>query len=83
MSDLMSLFFGPLDKSGCIYFFIISVIFFLGFVFFLLNEAYYIIKNVGKLDIKTIQTATIIGFNMFIAYFVNRMLYTMCTKTLN
>jgi len=83
MSDLMSLFFGPLDKSGCIYFFIISVIFFVGFVFLLFSEAYYIIKNAGKIDIKIISNGTIILFNMFIAYFVNRMLYTMCTTTLH
>jgi len=82
MSDLMSLFFGPLDKSVCVYFLIISVIFFIGLVFLLLNEVYYIIKNFGKLNFKFISNGVIILFNLFIAYFVNRVLYTMCNRSL-
>lgn len=82
MSDLMTSFFGPLDKSACVYFLIISVLFFISLVLLLLNEVYYIIRNFGKLNFRAIVSGIIILFNIFIAYFVNRLLYTMCNKTL-
>ena len=78
MSDLMTLFFGPLDKSACVYFFIISVLFFIFFILLIGSEFIYILNNYNKLNFKTFSGGLIILFNMFIVYFVNRMLYTMC-----
>lgn len=82
MSDLMALFFGPLDKSACVYFLIISVLFFISLITLLGMELLYIIRNFGRLNFRTISNGLIIVFNIFIAYFVNRMLYTMCNKSL-
>jgi len=82
MSDLMTLFFGPLDKRMCAYFLIISVIFFISLILLLGTELIYIFKNFGRLNFRTISSGLIILFNIFIAYFVNRLLYTMCNKTL-
>jgi hypothetical protein len=81
MLDLMS-FFGPLDKSACVYFLIISVLFFISLIILLATELLYIFKNINKLNFRTITSGFIIIFNVFIAYFVNRLLYTMCNKTL-
>jgi len=82
MSDLMTSFFGPLDKSACVYFLIISVLFFISLVLLFATEIYYLIKNFGNIKFRNVGNGLIILFNMFIAYFVNRLLYTMCNKTL-
>lgn len=82
MSGLMTKFFGPLDKGSCVYFLIIAVIFFVALVILLGNEIIYIIQNIGKLNYRFISNGLIIIFNVFVAYFVNRLLYTMCTKSL-
>lgn len=82
MSDLKTLFFGPLDKSSCDYFLIISVIFFVGLIILLVNELIYIVRNFSRLNFRHISGGLIIIFNIFIAYFVNRLLYTMCSKSL-
>jgi hypothetical protein len=82
MSVFIDTFFGPLDKSSCVYFLIISIIFFLGLLVLLGNEAVYIIKNINNLNFRKVSNGLIIIFNIFIAYFVNRLLYTMCNKSL-
>lgn len=82
MSGLMTRFFGPLDKSSCVYFLVISVIFFIALVILLGNEIIYIIQNIGKLNSRFVTNGFIIIFNVFVAYFVNRLLYTMCNKSL-
>ena len=82
MSGLMTNFFGPLDKGACVYFLIISVLFFVSLVILLATEVVYIIKNFGKLNFRSVSSGLIILFNIFIAYFVNRLLYTMCNKSL-
>lgn len=78
----MTMFFGPLDKGSCIYFFILTVIFFIGLVILIVNELIYILQNLNKLNLKMFTSGFIIMFNIFIAYFVNRLLYTMCNKSL-
>jgi hypothetical protein len=82
MSDLMTSIFGPLDKRACVYFLIISVLFFISLILLLTTEVFYILKNFDKLNFRIISSGIIILFNVFIAYFVNRLLYTMCNKTL-
>jgi hypothetical protein len=81
MTDFMS-FFGPLDKSACVYFLIISVIFFISLLLILSSEIIYVVQNFNKLNFKMISSGIIILFNIFVAYFVNRLLYTMCNKSL-
>jgi len=75
-------FFGPLDKSACVYFLIISIVFFISLLILLFNEIYYIATHLDRLNFKKISAGIIIIFNIFIAYFVNRLLYTMCNKSL-
>ena len=49
MSNFMNTFFGPLDKGACVYFFIISVLFFISLIVILGTEILYIIKNFCKM----------------------------------
>ena len=78
----MSAYFGPLDKNSCVYFLIMTILFFISLIILFLNEIRYLIMNLNKLDFKKLTSGIIILFNIFLAYFVNRLLYTMCTKTL-
>jgi hypothetical protein len=82
MTDFMSTFFGPLDKGYCYYFFIITIVFFTGFVILIANEVLFILQNINKLNFRMLSGGFIILFNMFIAYFVNRLLYSMCVRSL-
>lgn len=82
MSNLMQSFFGPLDKGSCVYFLIVCGIFLISLVIILFTELLFIIRHSDKLNFKVISSGTVILFNIFLAYFVNRLLYTMCTKSL-
>lgn len=82
MSDLMTKFFGPLDKSSCSYFLIICGIFLFILVITLFTEIFFFIKYANKFNFKYISHGILILFNIFLGYFVNRLLYTMCTKSL-
>lgn len=82
MSDFMSQYFEPLDKNSCLYFLILTVIFFIGLVSILITEILYIIQNYNKLNFRTVSAGVVILFNIFLAYFVNRLMYSMCVKSL-
>jgi hypothetical protein len=82
MSNLMTNYFGPLDKSACVYFLIISVIFFITLLLVLGSELLYIFQNFNKLSFRMFTNGLLVLFNIFVAYFVNRLLYTMCSKSL-
>ena len=82
MADFMSNYFGPLDKSACVYFLIIAVIFFIALVLVLINELLFVVQNYNKLNFRVVSAGVLILFNIFLAYFVNRLLYGMCTRSL-
>ena len=82
MSDFMTMYFGPLDKQSCIYFLLLSMIFFAVLTFTIIGEALYIFKNYKDLNFRVFTSGVLLLFNSFIAYFVNRLLYTMCSKSL-
>jgi hypothetical protein len=82
MSSLYQLFFGPLDKSACMYFYFLSIIFFLIMVVVLFREFLYVVKNYEKMNFTKFITGLFLFFNIFLAYFVNRLMYTMCTKSI-
>ena len=82
MSDFMSTYFGPLDKSSCSYFLFLSVIFFGILVFALIAEIYFTITNFRQLNFRIVSHSLLLLLNFFIVYFVNRLMYTMCIKSL-
>jgi len=83
MTKLLSNLFGPLHKNSCVYFLIITVIFFVTLVIIVINELFYLLSNINRLKFRMITTTVIVSFNIFIAYFVNRLLYSMCIKSLD
>ena len=80
MSDLMKTYFGPLKKEYCFYFLLLSMFFFFILVITIVGELFFLIKHSDKLNFKIFVSGLLLLFNAFIAYFVNRLLYTMCTE---
>ena len=78
----MATFFGPLDKDSCVYFLFLTIVFFSLFVFAVITEIIYLFKKSKELNFRILSSGLMLLFNFFIAYFVNRLLYTMCTKSL-
>ena len=81
MNSLMSMYFGPLDKKWCVYFLILSFLFFISLIVIILTEIYFIIMNFKKLNFKMVSSGIVILFNVFLSYFVNRLFYNMCNGT--
>lgn len=82
MSNLYDLFFGPLNQFSCNYFLIVTSFFFVGLVGVLLTEVMYAVRNFRSLTFRHVTGAVLVAFNIFLAYFVNRLMYTMCNKAL-
>lgn len=92
MFDLFKNFFenylSPLDKNSCVYFYVISAFFLVLLVISLFtNTAFllrnlFIVKNSKVVTFEVLSGALIMLFNIFLAYFVNRLLYSMCVKSL-
>ena len=82
MSGFMTNFFGPLDKGSCVYFLIMTGIFFILLLIAIVADIYWIIKNYKQFNLRILTGGVVMLFNLFLAYFVNRLLYTMCNKSL-
>ena len=82
MSDFMTTYFGPLDKQSCIYFLFLTMIFFALLVFTIIAEIVFVIRRYKEINFTVVTSGILLLFNSFIAYFVNRLLYTMCSKSL-
>lgn len=82
MSNLLSTFFGPLDKSACLYFLLLSILAFITLIIIIIFATVTLIKNPNKFDYKMIINGVLAFINIFLVYFVNRLMYTMCIKSL-
>lgn len=82
MSDFMSNYFGPLSKDSCVYFLLIAVIFFILLVIAFFSQLFWVFKNLKNFNFRIFTGGVVMLFNIFLAYFVNRLLYTMCNKSL-
>jgi len=82
MTEFLNTFFGPLTKESCIYFLFLTVFFFTFLILILFIELFYIIKNFKELSFRKLTNGFILLFNLLIGYFINRLLYTMCSKSL-
>jgi hypothetical protein len=82
MDGFMNNYFGPLGKEYCIYFYVLSIIFGVTFVFSAISIASFIVMNHKKVDTMFIINSFFILLNTFFAYLVNRIMNAMCVKTL-
>jgi len=81
MADFSAVY-GPLDKSSCVYFFAWTMFFFILLVIAFFAELYVLLTDFKRLTRGNIIGGIVMFFNIFLAYFVNRLLYTMCNKSL-
>ena len=82
MSDFMTTVFGPLNKEWCNYFLFLSIIMYVLFIIAIITELYFLFKHYKSLDFKMIVNGVFLLANAFLAYMVNRLVYTMCVKSL-
>ena len=81
-SSFMNTYFGPLSREYCVYFYVLSVFFGFVFVISLVSIVFYVAMNYKKLNGMYVANFVMILINLFIMYFVNRLLNTMCVKSI-
>ena len=82
MNSFMNDYFGPLGKEYCAYFYFLSIFFGITFVLSALSIVSFLIFQHKKVNTMFAINSFFILFNTFLAYLVNRLMNTMCVKTL-
>ena len=82
MSAFMDKYFGPLPREYCVYFYALSIIFGLIFVFSVMSIAFFIVMHFKKVNTMFIINSALVLFNTFLAYISKRLLHTMCVKSI-
>ena len=82
MASFMNTYFGPLPREYCVYFYALSIVFGFFFAFSILSILYFIIMHRNKLNVAFGANALMILTNTFLAYIANRLLHTMCVKSI-
>jgi len=80
----MNAYFGPLSKEYCVYFYFLSIICFFMYVITLIGIVVFIIKNYKdstKVNVSFFINSLMLIINSLLAYFVNRLLHTMCINS--
>lgn len=78
----MDQYFGPLPREYCVYFYALSIIFGVMFVFSALSIAYFMLMHMKKVNTMFIVNSFFVLLNTLLAYLVNRLLHTMCVKSI-
>jgi len=82
MATFMDKYFGPLSRDYCVYFYALTIFSAFGFVISAITIAYFMIMNYKKVDSMFVFNSFYALFSSFLAYFVNRLLHTMCVKSI-
>jgi len=78
MSEFNDTFFGPLGKEYCVWFYFLTIWFFVGFVLLVLPAVFLGISQKKGLDYYLGLLS--ISIMYFAFYFQNRLLYSMCLR---
>jgi len=79
MIPTMEYLFGPLDKGYCVYFYYLSIIFFSIFAFSFLSVVANLFSKKKSMSFTTIY---LVLTQPFLMYFINRLYYSMCIRSL-
>ena len=82
MNSFMNTYFGPLPRDYCVYFYFLSIIFGVMFVFSAVSIAYFMVTHFKKVNMMFVSNALLVLTNTFLAYIANRLLHTMCVKSI-
>ena len=80
----MDLLFGPLGKQYCNYFYIMSILSFIGFILaslYIVGKIFKEPKNLLKFTF-VLESVSIIFYTL-LPYFLQRLFYTMCINSVN
>ena len=83
MSGLFSNLLEPLDKRAWLYFYLLSALFLFLFIITILGGIIFLIRRRKEITFRVMMSGLVILFNTFLAYFINRLFYSMCYKSLN
>lgn len=75
-------FFGPLGKEYCFLFKAFTIVAFLSIVMLIVTVVSTLIMSKGKMDYKPLIFAFPLFLSYLIIYFQNRILHSMCMKSL-
>lgn len=82
MNSFMDKYFGPLPREYCVYFYALSVLFGAMFAFSLVSMLYFMLMHMKRVNMMFIANSFFMILNTFLAYLVNRLLHTMCVKSI-
>jgi hypothetical protein len=82
MSDFMTNYFGPLSREYCAYFYFMSILFFIFFILSIIGVLSAVIMKGKKMDFMFLINSSMLVLNILLAYFVNRLLNTMCNGSI-
>ena len=82
MDSFMNTYFGPLGEEYCVYFYALSVFFGIAFVLTLISTVTYMLMHVNKINMSFLMHTFFVLLNSFLAYLVNRLLHSMCMKSI-
>ena len=82
MTSFMDQYFGPLPREYCVYFYALSIVFGIMFAMSAVSIAYFMITHIKKVNLMFIVNSVLILLNSFLAYLANRLLHTMCVKSI-
>ena len=78
----MSNYFGPLSKEYCMYFYLMSIFFFVIMMLGLFGVIATIVSKPKQVNLMFFINAAMLLMNSVLAYFVNRLLHTMCANSI-
>ena len=78
----MTTYFGPLSREYCVYFYFMSILCFILFLLAIFGVAMAVIMKGKKVDFLFVLNSSMLIFNTLLAYFVNRLLNTMCNGSI-
>ena len=82
MDSFMNTYFGPLGEEYCVYFYALSIFFGIAFVLSVLSVVTYMFTHYNKINMNFLIHTFFLLINSFLAYLVNRLLHTMCMKSI-
>ena len=82
MPGFMNKYFGPLPREYCVYFYILSIVLGSLFVFSAISIAFFMIMHFKKVNVTFVINSVMVLLNIFLAYIANRLLHTMCVKSI-
>jgi len=82
MANFMDQYFGPLPREYCLYFYALSIVFGIMFAISAVSIVYFMITHIKKVNTMFIVNSVFILLNSLLAYLANRLLHTMCVKSI-